>query len=108
MPRLRWTRAPDDGQITIHILMGTVEQERFSLPGWDPDSNQGPPLAIWLMDYYELSEQDRRDKHQGRFEKYVLARREAADDHVNQEDEFEEVYALYPPSRPWMQRLTFH
>jgi hypothetical protein len=76
MPILRWTRG-EDGNITIRVLLGNVEQERFSLPGWDPEDGRGPPLASWLADFYELSEQERRDQHQGSFEKYVLARREA-------------------------------
>lgn len=86
MPILRWTRG-EDGNITIRILLGNVEQECFSLPGWDPMNGQGPPLHSWLEDFYRLSEQERRDKHQGSFKKYVLARREAGQDEEEEEEE---------------------
>jgi hypothetical protein len=85
MPSIHFRRA-EDGQFTICILVGGTEQERFIFPGWDPQ-HHGPPLASWMYDYYALPEQERRDKHQGRFEKYALARFAAAQLHPEPVDD---------------------
>ncbi|KAH3939662.1 hypothetical protein HBH98_244040 [Parastagonospora nodorum] len=74
-PALHWSTSR--GQTTISIKVNGLEQEQFSLPGWDPNGSQGPPLMSWLLAFYDLSMQERREKHQDRFEQYVLARRNA-------------------------------
>jgi hypothetical protein len=76
LPSLRWAGWEENGRLTIQVLLGSVEQERFSLPVWDPVSNpdRGPRLRAWLSDYYRLSPQERRAKYQNRFEEYVLGR----------------------------------
>ena len=70
-------RRDEHGPFIITILLGEVEQEQFTLPAGDAQYGDPPPLRVqWVYDFYNLSDQDRRDKHQGRFENYFLARRE--------------------------------
>lgn len=70
-------RRDEGGPFVITILLGEVQQEQFTLPAGDAKPGDVPPVPLqWVYDYYALSEQERRDKHQGRFEKYFLARRD--------------------------------
>lgn len=62
------------------VKFNDVVVETFLLPrGWRADNELCPvPFALsWLEDYYSLTDQERREKHENRFEKYMLGRREA-------------------------------
>lgn len=73
---MRYSR-DEHGPFVITILLGEVQQEQFTLPASDAKWGDPPPVPIqWVYDYYALSDQERRDKHQGLFQNYFLARRE--------------------------------
>ncbi|KAH8695845.1 hypothetical protein GQ44DRAFT_728821 [Phaeosphaeriaceae sp. PMI808] len=94
-PGLQWERTENGQEVTIRILLGKTEQERFCLPDWDPLGDQGPPLLSWLSTYYQLSEQERRDRYQGRFEKYVEVTREAEQSNSLPEEDEEVLFRQY-------------
>jgi hypothetical protein len=100
LPVIGWVIEPHDGKVTIIVRLGAVEREHFCLPGWHPYDDRGSPLAGWRMDFYYLPEAERHDKHQGSFEKYVLARQEEEERNpsAHQDDDDDGVRTYFVPS----------